>query len=138
MAGGLPLGARGAGGDTEDLNQRTMKKRTIERSMFYNARPVIFQRAKSLRKNMTGAEKMLWERLRKKQLGVRFKPQHPIGRFIADFYCHQAKLVIEIDGEIHDGQKEYDIGRTSEMEDYGMRVLGFKNSEVFEDIEGVV
>ena len=115
-----------------------MKKRTIERSMFYNARPEIFQRAKSLRKNMTGAEKMLWEKLRNKQLGVRFKPQHPIGRFIVDFYCHQTKLVVEMDGEIHDDQKEYDMGRTGEMEEYGIRVIRFRNHEVFEDLEGVV
>ena len=115
-----------------------MKKRTIERSMFYDARPEIFQRAKSLRKNMTDAEKLLWEKLRNKQLGVRFKPQHPIGRFIVDFYCHQTKLVVEIDGEIHDEQKEYDMGRTGEMEEYGIRVIRFRNHEVFEDIEGVV
>ena len=105
-----------------------MKKRTIERSMFYDVRPEIFQRAKSLRKNMTGPEKLLWENLRNKQLGVRFKPHYPTGRFIVDFYCHQAKLVVEIDGEIHDGQKEYDIGRTGEMEECGIRVLRFKKS----------
>mgnify|MGYP006298791947 CR=1 FL=1 len=89
-----------------------MKKRSVERSMFYNARPEIFQRAKMLRKNMTVTEKLLWEKLRNKQLGVRFKPQHPIGRFIVDFYCHQSKLVVEVDGEIHDQQKEYDIGNS--------------------------
>jgi cyclase len=106
--------------------------------MFYNARPIIFERAKRLRKNMTEAEKLLWERLRNKQLGVRFKPQHPIGHFIADFYCHQAKLVVELDGEIHNKQKQYDIGREGEMEEYGIRVLRFKNHEVLEDLEGVV
>ena len=115
-----------------------MKKRSIERVMFYNATPGIFQKAEELRNNMTEAEKMLWERLRKKQLGVRFKAQHPIERFIADFYCHSAKLVVELDGEIHDLQKEYDIGREAEMEKYDIRVIRFKNQEVFEDIESVV
>ncbi|MBS3771066.1 MAG: endonuclease domain-containing protein [Bacteroidales bacterium] len=115
-----------------------MKRSNIEKKMFYEASSEIFRRALILRNKMTQAEKLLWEHLRKKKLGVRFKPQHPIGRFIADFYCHQAKLVVEIDGEIHDGQKEYDIGRAGEMEEYGIRVLRFKNSEVFEDIEGVV
>ena len=81
---------------------------------------------------------MLWEHLRKKKLGVRFKPQHPIGRFIVDFYCHQAKLAVELDGEIHKKQKESDLVRTEEIEGYGLRVLRFKNSEVFEDIKGVV
>ena len=61
-----------------------MKKRTIERNMFYNASPDIFSKAEYLRNNMTETEKILWERLRKKQLGVRFKAQHPIERFIAD------------------------------------------------------
>ena len=87
---------------------------------------------------MTGAEKLLWERLRNKQLGVRLKPQHPIDRFIADFYCHHAKLVVELDGEIHNRQKEYDIGREGEMEEFGIRVLRFKNHEVLEDLERVV
>ena len=115
-----------------------MKKRSIERSMFYNAKPGIFQKAEELRNNMTEAEKLLWERLCKKQLGVRFKAQHPIERFIADFYCHSAKLVVELDGEIHNHQKEYDIGREAEMEKYEIKVIRFKNNEVFEDIEGVV
>ena len=115
-----------------------MKKRSIERLMFYNAKPGIFKKAEELRNNMTEAENLLWERLRKKQLGVRFKAQHPIEQFIADFYCHSAKLVIELDGEIHNHQKEYDIGREAEMEKYGIRIIRFKNHEVFEDIEGVV
>ncbi len=68
-----------------------MKKRTIERSMFYNASPEIFQKTEMLRKNMTKAEMILWGRLRKNQLGVRFKAQHPIERFIVDFFCHKAK-----------------------------------------------
>ena len=63
---------------------KMMKKRTIERSMFYNASPEIFLKAERLRKNMTEAEKVLWIQLRKDQLGVRFKAQHPIERFIVD------------------------------------------------------
>ena len=106
--------------------------------MFYNARPDVFQKARVLRKTMTKTEIMLWERLRNKQLGVRFKAQHPVERFIADFYCHAAKLVIELDGEIHENQKEYDKGREAEMEKYGIRIVRFRNSEVFENIEDVV
>ena len=71
-------------------------------SMFYNAKPHIFEKAKVLRKNMTDAEIKLWKQLKgKKLLGLRFRPQHPIDIFIADFYCHQAKLVAEIGGRIH-------------------------------------
>ena len=71
-------------------------------SMFYNAKPHIFEKAKMLRKNMTEAEQKLWGKLkREKMLGLRFRPQHPIDIFIADFYCHPIKLVIEVDGGIH-------------------------------------
>ena len=115
-----------------------MKKRTIERSMFYNASPEIFQKAEMLRKNMTKAETVLWERLRKNQLGVRFKAQHPIERFIADFYSHKAKLVIEVDGEIHNFQKEYDLGREAELEKYGITVIRFTNEDVFNEIDKVI
>jgi very-short-patch-repair endonuclease len=71
-------------------------------SMFYNAKPHIFEKAKILRKNMTETEQKLWEELNgKKMLGLRFRPQHPIDIFIADFYCHLIKLVVEIDGGFH-------------------------------------
>ncbi len=71
-------------------------------NMFYNAPPIIFARAKALRQQMTNAEKRVWEMLRgKKILGLKFRSQHPMYFFIADFYCHQLKLVIEIDGGIH-------------------------------------
>ena len=106
--------------------------------MFYGAKKETFEKAKILRENMTDAEKMLWQRLNKSQLGVRFKAQHPIGIFIADFYCHQYKLVVEIDGEIHDYQKEYDYGREMEMEKFGIKTIRFSNQEVFSDIETVI
>ena len=115
-----------------------MKKRAIERTMLYNAKPGIFKKVESLRLNMTEAEKLLWEKLRKKQLGLRFKAQHPIERFIVDFYCHKAKFVIELDGEIHNSQKEYDLGREAELDKYGILVLRFTNDEVITDINSVI
>lgn len=115
-----------------------MSKRTINRTMFYNADPDIFKAAEWLRLNMTRAESLLWERLRRKQLGVRFKAQHPIGRFIADFYCHKKKIVIEIDGKIHEKQKEYDEGREAEMEKFEIKVIRFNNEEIFQDLDRVV
>ncbi len=108
--------------------------------MFYQASPLIFERAKALRMNPTLAEKKLWEILRKKQiLGLRFKQQHPISQFIADFYCHQLKLVIEVDGDIHDHNqnKEQDENRTAELEKYGIEVIRFTNDEIFHEIEQV-
>ncbi|MBW8324729.1 MAG: endonuclease domain-containing protein [Prolixibacteraceae bacterium] len=108
-----------------------------EISMFYNAKPIIFERAKVMRENMTQAEKAVWELLKSNNmLGLRFKPQHPIDIFIADFYCHPLKLVIEIDGGIHKSvdQREYDIGREAELERWGIKVIRFTNEEVENNI----
>jgi very-short-patch-repair endonuclease len=69
---------------------------------------------------------------------LRFRRQHPIDIFIADFYCHEVRLVVEIDGEIHNQQQEYDISRTAEMERYNIGVIRFKNSEIETDIKKVV
>jgi very-short-patch-repair endonuclease len=110
-------------------------------SMFYNAKHHIFEKAKSLRNNMTNSELKLWEKLKGKQmLGLRFRPQHPIDIFIADFYCHPIKLVIEIDGGIHKTteQKEYDIGRTAELNYWGIEVIRFTNEEIENKINQVI
>jgi very-short-patch-repair endonuclease len=115
-------------------------KDTVEKTMFFGAKPITFERAKELRLNPTEAEVILWEILRnKKMLGIRFKHQHPINKFIADFYCHPLRLVIEVDGEIHNTKenKEYDDNRTVEFESYGITVLRFTNDEVLNNIEMV-
>ena len=114
-----------------------MQKR-IPRDMFYDAKPAIFENAKYLRENMTAAEKTLWNRLKNNKLGVRFKSQHPVDIFIADFYCHRFKLVVEIDGKIHNNTKEYDEGRTAELEKPGIKVLRFTNEDVIENINFVL
>ncbi|MHB9141850.1 MAG: endonuclease domain-containing protein [Paludibacter sp.] len=113
-------------------------QRTQLPDMFYGAKRTIFQNACELRKEMTPAEKLLWSRLNKSQFGVRFKPQQPIDIFIADFYCHKYKLVVEVDGKIHESQKEYDENRTAELERFGLTVIRFTNDEVFNDIEKVI
>ncbi len=108
--------------------------------MFYSAKPITFERAKELRENPTKAERSLLSVLCKNQmLGLRFKHQHPISIFIADFYCHKLKLVIEVDGEIHNRKEsvEYDENRTAELESYGITVIRFTNEEVLENIEQV-
>ncbi len=97
--------------------------------------------ARELRKNQTGAEELLWSRLRRKQiLGVTFNRQKPIGRYIVDFYSFAAKLVIELDGSQHyeDDAVEYDLERTKMLESLGLKVLRFDNAEVFENLNGVV
>lgn len=100
--------------------------------MFYGASPNIFEKAKVLRDDMTEAEKLLWNRLSNKQLGYRFRRQHPIGSFIADFYCHKAKLVVEVDGSVHQEpeQADYDIGRTYEIEALEIKVIRFTNAQI--------
>lgn len=113
-------------------------QRTDLPGMFFGAKRQIFQNACELRKNMTLAEETLWQRLRNSQLGVRFKAQHPLDMFIADFYCHKYKLVIEVDGEIHLAQREYDEGRTAELERLGLRIIRFTNKQVMDDIDRVV
>jgi very-short-patch-repair endonuclease len=109
-------------------------------SMFYNSKPILFERAKAMRNNMTNAEAAVWRLLSSnKMLGYRFKAQHPIDIFIVYFYCHELKLVIEIDGGIHRSkeQKEFDIGRKAELEKFDIMVIRFTNEEVENDIEHV-
>ncbi|MDH6305847.1 very-short-patch-repair endonuclease [Parabacteroides sp. PF5-5] len=110
-------------------------------SMFYGAPPILFELAKELRLQETEAEKYLWQFLSGKQFhGYRFKRQHPILYFIADFYCHKIKLVIEVDGSYHrvPEQYEYDKNREHELEELGIRVIRFTNEEVLFDIDSVL
>ncbi|MFA5820098.1 MAG: DUF559 domain-containing protein [Bacteroidales bacterium] len=107
--------------------------------MYFRAKSGTLETARLLRKNMTNYEELLWERLKGKQIsGLRFRRQHPIDIFIADFYCHDARLVIEIDGDIHIQQIEYDDGRTAEIEKFGIKVIRFTNSEIVNNIEAVI
>ena len=109
--------------------------------IYSGAEPEILKLARENRKHSTPAERKLWEFLRKhKIMGMKFRRQHPVLKFIADFYCHQAKLIIEIDGGYHDDQEqeESDQCRQKELEDIGLHVLRFRNEEIEMDVEGVV
>jgi very-short-patch-repair endonuclease len=95
------------------------------------------ERARILRRDMTEAEKALWRILRSRQTeGCRFRRQIPIGPFIADFACREARLIIEIDGGQHDPSSEQEASRTRFLERDGYRVLRFWNSEVLGNPEG--
>lgn len=97
------------------------------------------ERARELRRNQTPAETLLWELLRAKRfLGAKFRRQHKIGRFIADFYCHEARLVIELDGAVHDQQTLRDRDRDQWMQANGITVLRFRNAAVFDNTEAVL
>ena len=109
--------------------------------MHYGASPETQEKAKILRKNETKAEKLLWNKLKEKQFhGYKFRRQHPISQFIVDFYCHELKLIIEVDGKIHNKSenKEYDESRTAELEKYELKILRFTNDEIENDLEKVL
>ena len=111
----------------------------LDKTMYFRANHGTFETARLLRNNMTIPEKILWERLKGKNiLGLRFRRQPPIDIFIADFYCHEARLVIEIDGEIHEEQIEYDDGREAEIEKYDIKVIRFTNDEIMNEMESVI
>ncbi|MGH7405402.1 MAG: endonuclease domain-containing protein [Candidatus Methylomirabilales bacterium] len=97
------------------------------------------ERARRLRRDQTEAEHRLWARLRARQLcGVKFRRQHPIGRFIADFCCLERGLVVELDGGQHAAQVEADQKRSEFLARCGYRVLRFWDNEVMEDMDAVL
>ena len=108
--------------------------------MFLGASNLIFENATQLKRNMTLAETILWGHLKGSQLGVKFRRQHPLGIYIADFYCHQHKIVIELDGSIHDLPEIAlaDAQRQRDIENNGIKVLRFKNEEIFNQLEKVL
>jgi very-short-patch-repair endonuclease len=97
------------------------------------------ERAKELRKNMTPAEKILWEKLRHNRLhGLQFRRQQIVNPYIVDFYCHAKALVVEVDGDIHDLQKEYDMERSRHLTTCGFRMLRVSNDDVMQNLMAVV
>jgi len=96
------------------------------------------QHSRSLRREMTDAEKLLWRHLRMKQFeGYKFRRQHPIGKYILDFVCLEAALVLEVDGGQHAESADNDAIRTRWLEEKGLHVMRFWNNEVLSNIEGV-
>ena len=96
------------------------------------------QRAKELRRDMTPAEKILWQELRANKLGVHFRRQQVISGFIVDFYCHKAALVIEVDGDIHDLRQEEDARREKVLSEMGPRMVRFGNDEILKDLSAML
>jgi len=99
---------------------------------------VLQDKAVGMRNNPTQAENALWQSLRKNSTEHHFRRQHIIGNFIVDFVCLEKSLVIEVDGDIHDYQKEEDEQRTKFLEEKGFEVIRFRNEEVIGNIDGVV
>jgi very-short-patch-repair endonuclease len=109
--------------------------------LFYNALPETFGKARALRRELTAAEKLLWKAIRRNLLeGFYFRRQHPVGPFIADFYCHKGKLVVEVDGETHQSPAEivYDEDRSAYMLKHGLKVIRFSNADVLCNLDMVL
>ena len=111
----------------------------MELPFHYNAKR--FENARFLKKAQTEAEAALWQRIRGKKLnGFKFRRQHPIDRYIVDFYCHDSGLVIEVDGKIHEQNDnlDYDKNRTEDLIALGLTVIRFTNEQVLQNIDLVL
>ncbi len=112
-----------------------------EYPIYYGAKPKLLGIAYDLRRSMTEAEKLLWRKLRNRQVkGYRFRRQHPIRDFVVDFFCYDAKLIVELDGDVHNDpfQMERDKERTKVLKDLGLTEIRFSNDEVFNNPDEVV
>ncbi|HYK45766.1 MAG TPA: homoserine kinase [Parafilimonas sp.] len=109
-------------------------------NMHYGAHPLIFKKAEELRNKMTHAEELLWNYLKSNEWNLKFRRQHPLSIYVADFYCHQLRLVIEIDGSIHEKEdvKRNDAERERNLREFGLTILRFKNEQVITKPEYVL
>ena len=108
---------------------------------YFGANAETLRVAGDLRHSTTPAEKALWQRLRNRQVdGFRFRRQHPIDEFIVDFFCYEAMLVIEVDGDVHldSAQTERDFERTRLLNRLGIQVIRIRNAELGTNIEQVI
>jgi cyclase len=112
----------------------------MEKKMFLKASAPIFERAKEHRNNPTHSERLLWNYLRTRPLNYKFRRQHPIALYIADFYCHELKLIIEVDGNVHNELEVIFNGaeRQKHLESEGLSFLRFTNDEVGGQLENVI
>ena len=112
----------------------------MNKDMHAGASHEIYQRARELRDNATHAELILWGYLRTKPLGYKFRRQHPYSIYILDFYCHRKKLVIEVDGSIHDKEeiKALDALRQRQLEADGLTVIRFANEDIRTRLDAVM
>jgi very-short-patch-repair endonuclease len=106
----------------------------------HSVSPALLSRSRDFRHPLTPPEAKVWDAVRDRQVGFKIRRQHPIGRFILDFYCAEAKLAVEIDGDAHEApdQAVYDAARTAWLEERGYRVIRFDAAEVGHNLMGVV
>lgn len=120
----------------EELNNKHSKPKwnTADRNFY----PMVKAIRDDLEKEMTPAERILWEHIRNKKLGVKFRRQHVVGIYIPDFVAISIKLIIEVDGKIHLRRKQEDLERTMNLELLGYKVIRFKNEEIENDLKKVI
>ena len=118
----------------------TLNYCVMERKMFYKAGHLIFKRAQALRNNMIHTEMLLWSYLRTGPSGLKFRRQHPVASYIVDFFCYKLKLVIEVDGSIHDVEevKLNDEEREKILRSEGLTVIRFTNKEILYELDKVI
>jgi len=119
----------------------TKLRNTSNHFFHFGATPKIFERAQQLRKQTTEAEEKLWEQLRNRRFeGLKFRRQHPLNRFVADFYCHEKRLVVEVDGGIHNEKEviERDEGREVDLQNFGLTIIRFTNEEIMTNMGEVL
>ena len=119
----------------EDQAERKLKQWHTDAKLWAKLKPI----AREMRRKPTEAEELIWQRLRNHQLlGSKFRRQHNIERFIVDFYCAEASLVVEVDGPIHQYQKEEDAIRQEFIESQGLRLVRFSNNDILNNLNGVI
>ena len=119
----------------ERMSAREQSERRANRGGYS---PLTLGHAKNMRKHMQDAEYLLWCRLSRKQLGVKFRRQQPIGAYVADFFCPEKKLIVELDGSQHQLQQSHDAKRTAFLESEGYSVMRFWNNDVFVAMDSVL
>ena len=120
-----------------------MKKSSwkLHTDMHFDASPKIFEFARKNRENPTETEAKLWEALKRNSLAKnKFRRQHPLGKYIIDFYCHAKRLAVEVDGAYHltTERKSYDENRTAELNRLGIREIRFTNDDVLNNFSEVL
>jgi len=118
-----------------------MKSEKYNEVLFHHAQDSTFNNAKFLRQNETDAEKLLWKNLRNNRLGgYKFRRQHPVSTFVADFYCAEKKLIVELDDSVHNliENKDYDKLRSMVLKENGIEVIRFDNEEVLSSMNEVL
>lgn len=97
------------------------------------------ENAQELRREMTPTEKILWKEVKANRLNdLHFRRQQIVHGYFADFYCHKHELIVEVDGDIHEFQKEYDAEREAYLVTLGFRIIRFTNDEITRDLKGVL